>query len=290
MEVRRMCVIGAGTMGTGIAQVAAQAGIRVHLLDTTQEAMYRSQKLLDRSLRRGVETGRLTPDDAGRVRALVSWDPTWQALSRADWVIEAVTEDLRVKREVLRQAATSIPEETPISTSSLALSTDALADACGRPERFLGLHFFNPAPAMKLVLIDPGSHTAEDVIEAATSLCERLGKKAVTSMQVPRHVVNRTLGSLLTAAIDLLEEGVQPEAIDDAVEMAMGHAMGPLRTADLMGLDTVLKMLRALHESTGQDRYRPPACLVEMVQQGKLGRKSGEGFYLYPGEQQGASG
>ena len=285
MDVQEMCVIGAGTMGTGIAQTAAQAGIRVHLLDTSQEAMYRSQRLLDRSLRRGVETARITPDDARRVRELVSWDPTWQALSEADWVIEAVTEDLAVKREVLRQASRTIPRETPVATNTLALPVDELAGASGRPECFLGLHFFNPAPAIELVLIDPGTETADDIVEAARSLCDRLGKKPVTSMDVPRSVVNRALGSLLTAAIDLLDEGAEPEAIDSAIEMAMGHAMGPLRTADLMGLDTVLKMLRVLYESTGQERYEPPRRLVEMVEQGRLGRKSGEGFYDYSSEE-----
>ncbi len=285
MEIRQVCIIGAGTMGTGIAQAAAQAGIRAHLLDTSQEAMYRSQRLLNRSLRRAVETGRITPDDAKRVRELVSWDPTWQVLEEADWVIEAVSEDLAVKRGVLSQAARSVRPDTPVSTNTLALSIDELGEAYGRPECFLGVHFFNPAPAMRLVLIDPGSQTAPAVVEAAGALCERLGKHSMTSMEVPRHVVNRVFGAVLTAAIDLLDEGAQPEAIDGAIEMGMGHSMGPLRTADLMGLDTVLSMLRALFESTGQERYRPPERIVRMAREGKLGRKSGEGFYTYSGEE-----
>lgn len=285
MEIRQVCIIGAGTMGTGIAQAVAQAGIRAHLLDTSQEAMYRSQKLLDRSLRRAVETGKLTPQDARRVRDLISWDPTWQVLADADWVIEAVSEDLGVKRGVLRQIASSVRPETPVSTNTLALPIDELAEAYGRPDRFLGVHFFNPAPAMKLVLIDPGSQTAPEVVEAARALCEHLGKQSMTSMEVPRHVVNRVFGAAITAAVDLLEEGAEPEAIDGAVEMGMGHAMGPLRTADLMGLDVVLSMLRSLLERTGQQRYRPPELIVQMVREGKLGRKSGEGFYSYEREE-----
>ena len=285
VEIRQICIIGAGTMGTGIAQAAAQAGIRARLLDTSQEAMYRSQKLLSRSLRRAVETGKMTPDDATRVRQLISWDPTWQVLSDADWVIEAVSEDLSVKREVLSQIADSIRPETPVSTNTLVLPIDELARAYGRPERFLGVHFFNPAPAMKLVLIDPGSETAEEVVEAARALCARLGKETMTSMEVPRHVVNRVFGAMLTTAIDLLEEGAQPEAIDGAVEMGMGHSMGPLRTADLMGLDMVLNVFHSLFESTGQERYRPPERIMEMIREGKLGRKSGEGFYTYSGEE-----
>ncbi len=282
MSVERLCVIGAGTMGTGIAQAAADAGLRVHLLDTSQEAIYRSQRLLDRSLRRGMETRRITPDDAARIRRLISWEPTWQVLADADWVIEAVSENIEVKGEVLRQAAGMVREGIPVATTSLALPVDVLADAFGRPERFLGMHFFNPAPAMKLVLIDPGSATLPEVVEAACELCAQLGKEPMTSQEVPRHVVNRILASQVTAAIELLDEGAQPEAIDTAVEMGMGHAMGPLRTADMMGLDMVLSLLKALHEQTGHERYRPPDRLVEMVQAGKLGRKSGEGFYSYP--------
>jgi len=282
MSVARLCVIGAGTMGTGIAQAAADAGLRVHLLDTSQEATYRSQRLLDRSLRRGMETRRITPDDAARVRRLISWEPTWHVLGDADWVIEAVSENIEVKGEVLRHAAGMVREGIPVATTSLALPVDVLAEAFGRPERFLGMHFFNPAPAMKLVLIDPGSGTLPEVVEAARALCAQLGKEPMTSMEVPRHVVNRILASQVTAAIELLDEGARPEAIDTAVEMGMGHAMGPLRTADMMGLDMVLSLLKALHEQTGNERYRPPDRLVEMVQAGKLGRKTGEGFYEYP--------
>ncbi|MGD9494697.1 MAG: 3-hydroxyacyl-CoA dehydrogenase family protein [Armatimonadota bacterium] len=281
MGVKRIGVIGAGTMGTGIAQAAAQAGIRVLLLDMAQEAVHRSQRLLARSLRRGVEARRLTPQEAERVRSLVSWEPTWQCLAEVDWVIEAVSENLDVKREVLRQAAQVVREEVTVSTNTLALPIDVLAQAFGRPERFLGMHFFNPAPAMKLVLIEPGTRTLPEVVEAARELCRRMGKEPMTSLEVPRYVVNRTFGALVSTAIELVEEGAAPQAIDSAIELAMGHAMGPLRTADMMGLDVVLAMLRAMHEQTGEERYEPPRRLVELVEAGKLGRKTGEGFYEY---------
>lgn len=282
MAVQRICVIGAGTMGTGIAQAAAQAGLRVHLLDTSQEALHRSRQMLERSLRRGIESGRLTPDEAAAVRRLVSWEPAWQVLSEADWVIEAVTEHLDVKREVLQHAARMVRPEVPVATNTLALPVDVLADAFGRPERFLGMHFFNPAPAMRLVLIDPGSRTLPEVVDAAVELARSMGKEPRTSLEVPRMVVNRTFGALVTAAIELLDEGADAEAIDSAIELAMGHAMGPLRTADMMGLDVVLSMLESMYELTGDERYRPPETLVRKVQAGRLGRKTGEGFYRYP--------
>lgn len=282
MAVERICVIGAGTMGTGIAQAAAQAGLRAHLLDTSQEALHRSRRMLERSLRRGIESGHLTPDQAAAVRKLVSWEPAWQVLSEADWVIEAVTEHPDVKREVLQQAGQMARPETPMATNTLALPIDELAEASGRPERFLGMRFFNPAPAMRLVLIEPGSRTLPEVVDAAVELARTMGKEPRTSMEVPRLVVNRTFGALLTSAIDLLDEGADPEAIDTAIELGMGHAMGPLRTADLMGLDVVLSMLQSTYEQTGEERYRPPETLVRKVQAGKLGRKTGEGFYRYP--------
>jgi len=284
MSVRRLCVVGAGTMGTGIAQTAAHADLRVHLMDTSQEALYRSQRLLERSLRRGVESGRLSPADAEHIRRQIVWEPTWQPLGQAEWVIEAVSEDLDVKCEVLRHIASLVPASVPVATTTLSLPLETLAEAFGRPERFLGMHFFNPAPAMKLVLIAPGPQTLPEVVEAAKELCRQLGKEPMTSQEVPRQVVNRAFGSLITAAIELLDEGAQPEAIDSAIEMGLGHSRGPLRTADMMGLDMVLSMLTSLYEQTGHERYRPPSRLVELVQAGKLGRKTGEGFYVYPEE------
>ncbi len=282
MAVQRLCVVGAGTMGTGIAQAAAQAGIRVHLLDTFQEALHRSRELLARSLRRGVETDKITPEDADQVRRLVDWDLDWEYLSEVDWVIEAVSEDLNVKREVLRRVAGLAAPGTPVATNTLALSVEELGEAFGQPERFLGMHFYNPAPAMKLVLIDPTSRTAPEVIAAAVSLCEQMDKEVMTSAEVPRFVVNRAFGALLTATIEMVRQGADPEAIDSAIELGLGHSMGPLRTADMMGLDVALSMLRSLHEQTGHPRYEPPRELVEMTKSGRLGRKSGEGFHHYP--------
>ncbi|MEA3402275.1 MAG: 3-hydroxyacyl-CoA dehydrogenase family protein [Armatimonadota bacterium] len=281
MGIARICVVGAGTMGTGIAQAAAQAGIRVHLLDTAQEAMHRSQRLLSRSLQRGVESGKITPQDASKVRSLVSWEPTWQVLCDAEWVIEAVPDIMEVKREVLRRVAGEVAEHVPVATNTLVLPVDELGEVFGRPERFLGMHFFNPAPAMKLVVINPCSKTASEVVEAALELCRRMGKEPRTSEDVPRFVVNRAFGSLVAAAIDMWTQGADAEAIDSAIELGMGHSMGPLRTADMMGLDVVLAMLSSLHEETGRACYEPPEALVELVEQGRLGRKTGEGFYPY---------
>lgn len=281
MQVNTMCVIGAGTMGTGIAQVAAQAGIRIYLLDTCEEATSRSRALLETSLQGGIEREKISPEGAEQVRKLITWEMTYDRLAEADWVIEAVFEDLEVKKQVLRQAAGLVRDEVPVVTNTSTLPIRDLAEAFGRPEYFLGMHFFAPAPAMKLVEVIPGEKTLSEVTEAAIALCERMGKVPKLAPDIPGFVVNRVFGAVLAAAIELWAKGAEPEVIDSSIELALGHRMGPLATADLVGLDVVLALLRSLHEQTGHARFEVPSEFVALVESGKLGRKTSEGFYRY---------
>jgi len=281
MSVETMCIIGAGTMGTGIAQVAAQAGIRVYLLDTYEDAIPRSRERLDASLQKAIELEKLTIEEAKRVRGLVAWETGYGRLAEADWVIEAVFEDLEVKSEVLRQAADLVRENVPVATNTSTLPIRELAESFGRPEHFLGMHFFIPAPAMKLVEVIPGDRTLPEVTQAAVALCERMGKVPKVAPDIPGFVVNRVFAAVLAAAIELWAKGAEPEAIDSAIELGLGHKMGPLATADLVGLDVVLALLRSLHEQTGHPRFEAPPEFVELVESGRLGRKTGEGFYTY---------
>ncbi len=202
-------------------------------------------------------------------------------LADADWVIEAVFEDLEVKREVLGRAGEIAAAAAVIASNTSTLPISALAEMSGRPERFIGMHFFNPAPAMKLVEVIPGDRTPPEVTEAAVALCERMGKEPKVSPDIPGFFVNRAFGALLSAAIDIWLQGADPETIDGAMELGLGHKMGPLATADLVGLDVCLALLESLHEQTGHARFEVAPELPAMVAAGKLGRKSGEGFYRY---------
>jgi len=281
MQVNTMCIIGAGTMGTGIAQLAAQASINVCLVDTSQEALSRSRRLLDRSIEGGVKREKLTSEQGDAIRALIRWDTTHESLAQADWIIEAVFEDRQEKDRVLRQACGVARDDAPVSSNTSTIPIKDLAASCTRPERFLGMHFFNPPPAMKLVEVIPGALTGPEVTSAALELCDRLGRTPLVAPDIPGFMVNRAFGALVSAAIDIWQKGAEPQAIDASLEMGLAHKMGPLKTADLVGLDIVLALLRSLSEQTDDPRFRVPEILVEMVQGGKLGRKSGEGFYTY---------
>lgn len=281
MEIRTICIVGAGTMGTGIAQVAAQAGIGAHLIDSSEQALARSRAGLDKSLGGAVEREKLTAAQADKARALVSWHSDFAALAEADWVVEAVFEDRAVKEQVLGQINASAAAGTPVATNTSTIPIKTLAQASGRADRFVGMHFFNPPPAMKLVEVIPGEATLPEVTRAAVDLCERMGKTPFIAPDIPGFVVNRAFGAVVTAAIDIWLSGATPEAVDTAIELGLGHRMGPLKTADLVGLDVMLALLESLHEQTADPRFKPQAELARLVAEGKLGRKSGEGFYTY---------
>ena len=281
MEVNTISIIGAGTMGTGIAQIAAQAGVRVYLLDTFAEAIPRSHMLLDKSLQGGVEREKLTSEQAEQIKRLITWETTYERLAEADWVIEAVFEDGEVKRQVFEQVTKLAGETVPVASNTSTLVISELAQFFGRPEYFIGMHFVNPVPAIKLVEVIPGERTLAEVTAAAVGLCERMGKVVRIAPDIPGFIVNRAFGALVSAALDMWVRGGDPGAIDNTIELGLGHRMGPLKTADLVGLDVMLAVLQSLYKQTGDARFEVPGEFVALVESGRLGRKSGEGFHKY---------
>jgi len=281
MAIERMAIVGAGTMGTGIAQVAAQAGLQVTVIDTDDAALEHSQGRLDKSLRGAVEREKLTADEAGEVRARIAWTTAWDAVAQADLVLEAVFEDLEAKRAVLSRAGELARPEAILASNTSTLPIAELGELSGRPERFLGMHFFNPPPAMKLVEVIAGARTDPEVTAAALALCERMGKEPQLAPDIPGFLVNRVFGAVLAAAVDIWLHGAEPADIDAAMELGLGHRMGPLATADLVGLDICVALMDSLHAQTGHERFAVAPELRALVEAGKLGRKTGEGFYVY---------
>lgn len=283
MEVVSICIVGAGVMGTGIAQVAAQAGIPVVLVDVGEEALERSRRRLARSLQESVDRGKLSAEEAAAAASRVSWGSGYAALGTASWAMEAIFEDLDAKREALRRMAERVPAGVPVSTNTSTFLVRDLAREFGRPTHFMGLHFSNPAPAMKLVEVIPGPETLPEVTAAGIALCERMGKTPILSPDIPGFVINRAFGALVASALQIWDAGGEPAAIDQAIELGLGHKMGPLKTADLVGLDIMLALLQSLQRQTGDARFAPSERLAELVRSGKLGRKSGSGIYEYEG-------
>ncbi len=278
-EVRRIGVVGAGQMGTGIAQVCAVAGFEVWLQDVVPAQLERARATIERYLRRDVEKGRRSAKEVEEALARIHFQ---EAMPEGmDLIIEAVPEEAELKKEVFRRLAERNPEAIWASNTS-SISITELATAVPEPARFLGLHFFNPVPVMALVEIIAGERTAEPVLQWAEKFARTLGKTPVRVQDVPGFVSNRVLMVMINEAIWCLYEGVASrEAIDTVMKLGMRHPMGPLELADFIGLDTVLHILEVLHRGYGDPKYRPCPLLVRMVRAGKLGRKSGEGFYSY---------
>ncbi len=289
MEARpfpsRALVLGAGTMGHGIAQVLAAAGAEVELVDTDAAALERALGRIRSSLERLAAKGRIEAAEAeaalGRIRPRRSLE---EATPQAELAIEAVPEDPALKKELLRRLEEVLPPESVLATNTSSLSIDALAEALDRPERFLGLHFFNPVPVMALLEVVTGRATDPALVPWARELAARLGKEPVVVRDAPGFASSRLGVALALEAMRMLEEGVaSAEDIDRAMELGYRHPMGPLRLTDLVGLDVRLGIARYL-ESTLGERFRPPAILVRRVEEGRLGRKTGEGFYRWEEE------
>jgi len=278
----KAAVLGAGTMGSGIAQVCAAAGLEVGLYDLKTEFLERARARIGKSLERRVEKGKLDREGAeeilARIRPSTALDA---ACENADLVVEAVPEDPALKSALWKEVETRVADEALLATNTSSLSIDALAEALRRPERFLGLHFFNPVPVMKLLEIVTGRATLPAAVETARALAGRLGKEPIVVRNSPGFASSRLGIALAMEAIRMLEEGVAcAEDIDRAMELGYRHPMGPLRLTDLVGLDVRLGIARYLAETLGE-RFRPPALLEKMVAEGRLGRKSGQGFYSW---------
>jgi 3-hydroxybutyryl-CoA dehydrogenase len=281
-ELKTIGVIGAGTMGNGIAQTAARAGFAVILRDVEQHYIDRGMAAIDRSLQRDVDKQRLTEDGKREVVERIVTTTDLHAFETADFVVEAITEELDVKLGLFRALDQIVRPGTILSSNTSSISITKLAAATSQPDRFIGMHFMNPVPVMKLVEIIRGVATSDETYAETKALAEAMGKTPVEVNDAPGFVSNRVLMPMINEAIFALYEGVgTPEAIDEVMKLGMNHPMGPLTLADFIGLDVCLAIMNVLYDGFNDSKYRPCPLLKKYVDAGWLGRKSGRGFYVY---------
>ena len=282
MSIQKIAVLGAGQMGNGITQVAACAGFDVTMLDIKQEYVDRGISSIEKSLAKLVAKERMTQQDADAARARISSGIDRSVCSDCDLVIEAVPEILSLKIEIFQELDQLCKPDCILASNTSSISITEIAAATKRPDKVIGMHFMNPVPIMKLVEIINGKDTSEETNTAVIEASEQMGKTALSCNDSPGFVSNRILCPMLNEAILTFQEGVaQPEAIDGIMKLGMNHPIGPLALSDLIGLDTLLHIMNVLHEGMGSDKYAPAPLLIQMVEEGKLGRKTGQGFYSY---------
>ena len=282
MTIQTIGVIGAGTMGNGIAQVSAVAGYRVLMLDINDEALERGLSAIKRNLERQVSKQTLSSSQAEDAIARVQTSTDYSLLNGADIVVEAATENLDLKLRILKQISHYVRPTCVIATNTSSLSITQLGASVDKPERFIGLHFFNPVPMMGLIEIIRGLQTSDATHAQMIALSDRLGKTAINAGNRPGFVVNRILVPMINEAILVLQEGLSTaEDIDLGMQLGCNQPIGPLALADLIGLDTLLAVVESLHDGFNDSKYRPAPLLKEMVAGGLLGRKTGRGFYQY---------
>ena len=281
-DINRVGIVGAGTMGHGIAQVAVQSGFETRLVDIVPEALERGIAGVEKGLAKLATKGRISPEEQAAARDRLSTGTEPAALADCDLVVEAVVEKLEIKAAVLGQLDEICPEGAILATNTSSISITRLAAETSRPEKVIGMHFMNPVPLMKLVEVIRGLATDQATYDAVEAASRRMGKTPVEVHDAPGFVSNRVLMPMINEAIFCLQEGVgSAEAVDEVMKLGMNHPMGPLALADLIGLDICLDILRVLQEGFGDPKYRPCPLLVKMVDAGYLGRKSGRGFYDY---------
>ncbi len=282
MEIQTIGVVGAGTMGHGIAQVAAQSGYQVVLVDAAPAALERGQSQIGKGYERLVGKGKLSAEDRDAALSRLTAAGDLSALANVDLVVEAVVERLEVKAKVLAELDRLCGAPTILATNTSSISITKLAAATSRPEKVIGMHFMNPVPVMQLIEVIRGLATSQETWDAVEAASRKMGKTPVEINDAPGFVSNRVLMPMINEAIFCLYEGVgKAEAIDEVMKLGMNHPMGPLALADLIGLDVCLDILRVLQQGFGDPKYRPCPLLVKMVDAGHLGRKSGRGFYAY---------
>ena len=269
-------------MGSGIAQVAAQAGYEVVLLDVAEGVLTRGLERIRSSLGRFLQKGQLSPEAYEEALARIRTSLLLEDLKDVDLVVEAIVEDEAAKRDLFARLGALVKPEAILASNTSSIPITALARASGRPERFIGMHFFNPVPLMRLVEVIRGQLTSDETRDTVVEVARRMGKEPVEVQDYPGFVSNRLLMPMINEAVQALMEGVATkEAIDQVMRLGMNHPMGPLELADFIGLDTCLAIMEVLHRGLGEDKYRPSPLLRRMVQAGLLGRKTGRGFYTY---------
>jgi 3-hydroxybutyryl-CoA dehydrogenase len=282
MNIKKVMVVGAGQMGGGIAQVMAQAGIPTCLYDLDKNALDRGLALINKNLARSVEKGRMTETEKASVTGLLTPSFAMSDASGCDLMVEAIVENKEIKTKVFAELDRICPEHAILASNTSSVPITEIAAATKRPEKIIGMHFMNPVPVMKLVEIIRGIATDDATMQAIADLTLKLNKTPVIVRDVPGFVSNRVLQMLISEAIWCLYEGVSTaEGIDNVMKLGMNHAMGPLATADLIGLDTVLSIQQVMYEGYGNPKYSPCPLLKQYVYAGWLGKKSGRGFYAY---------
>ncbi|MFC0525203.1 3-hydroxybutyryl-CoA dehydrogenase [Pontibacillus salicampi] len=282
MAIQTVMVIGAGQMGAGIAQVCAQAGFQVKLNDLQEEALAKGKAGIEKRLTRAVEKGRIGEEERTKVLSNLAVSTTLADAHDCDLVIEAIVENMDVKKKVFTELDTHAPKHAILASNTSSLPITDIASVTNRADQVIGMHFMNPVPVMKLVEIIRGLQTSDETYEAIQDMTKQLDKTPVEVRDFPGFVSNRVLMPMINEAIYTVYEGVaEPEAVDEVMKLGMNHPMGPLTLADFIGLDTCLYIMEVLHEGFGDSKYRPCPLLRQYVQAGWLGKKSGRGFYQY---------
>jgi 3-hydroxybutyryl-CoA dehydrogenase len=284
MTIQKVGIIGAGQMGNGIAHVAALAGRDIVLLDVDAAFVEKGRKTIEKNMGRLVEKGKVTAEAGAAALARVKTGTDLGLLADVDLVVEAIVEDEAVKHDLFRKVDGIAKAGAILASNTSSISITRLAAATKRPEQFIGMHFMNPVPVMQLVEVIRGIATSDETAAAVVAAAKEFGKTPVECRDFPGFVANRVLMPMINEAVFAVHEGVAtPEAVDTIMKLGMNHPMGPLTLADFIGLDTCLSILRVLHQGLGDDKYRPCPLLVQMVDAGWTGKKSGRGFYRYAG-------
>lgn len=282
-SLSRIGVIGAGQMGSGIAQVsAAKAGRGTVLIDKNEAQLDKAEKFITKLLEKDVAKGRLTLEQKGQALSLLSFSSQLESASDCNFVIEAVSENLALKTSIFQQLDQILPPSAILASNTSSISITKLAAVTSRPQQFIGMHFMNPVPVMSLVEVIQGLETTASTLDQTCALAQEMGKTTTSAQDVPGFIANRLLMPYINEAVFALAEGVATkEDIDKTMKLGTNVPMGPLLLADFIGLDTCLAIMRVLHEGLGEDKYRPAPLLVKYVDAGRLGKKSGHGFYSY---------